>query len=309
MHKKLPIFSYSLLMPRFWLMWMGIGILYILVLLPYPVIYYLGISIGRIIKYFMLYRMQIIQKNLDLCFPYLTYSEKQDLFKKNCESIGMGVFETGMAWFWPEYRIKRWFKINGFTHIIQARKQHSGILLLGIHFLTLELGARILGILSPGIGVYRPNNNPLLDWLQTKGRLKSNKKMINKKNIRGMINALKNGEIIWYAPDHDYGCKNSVFVPLFNVSHAASTIGTYILTKIANPAIIPFIPRRLPNALGYELLIFPNKHNEIPLETSIMTIQHINKLIEQIILLAPEQYMWLHRRFKTRPPGEPSFYS
>ncbi|CAD83477.1 lipid A biosynthesis lauroyl acyltransferase [Candidatus Blochmanniella floridana] len=307
--ERLPIFKFSLLMPRFWIIWLGIAILYIIVLLPYPVIYYLGINIGRAMKYIMLYRVQIIRKNLDLCFPHLTDSEKKTLLNKNCESMGMGIFETGMAWFWPEYRIKRWFTINGFKHIIQAKKQKTGILLLGMHFLTLELGARILGILNPGIGVYRPNNNPLLDWIQTKGRLKSNKKMINRTNIKSVVSALKNGEIIWYAPDHDYGYKNSVFVPLFNVPNAASTIGTYILTKIAKPAVIPFIPRRLPKALGYELLIFPNKNNKISLKTRIITIQHINKLIEQIILLAPEQYMWLHRRFKTRPPGESSFYS
>lgn len=170
------------------------------------------------------------------------------------------------------------------------------------------MGARILGILTPGIGVYRPHNNPVMDWIQTKGRLKSNKTMIDRSNVKGIITALRRGEIIWYAPDHDYGYKNSVFVPLFAVSKAASTIGTYILTKIAKPAVVPFIPRRLPNALGYELSIFPNKENEIPLKNPLIAIKYINKLIEQIILIAPDQYMWLHRRFKTRPPGESSLY-
>lgn len=306
--KTLPIFNYSLLLPKFWLTWLGVGILYILVLLPYPIIYYLGIRIGRITQYLMSNRMYVIRKNLKLCFPDLTHTEQQLLFKKNCESIGMGILETGMAWFWSEKRIKRWFKVSGFKNIIQARKQNTGVLLIGMHFLTLELGARMFGILNPGIGVYRPNNNPLLDWLQTKGRLRSNKNMLNRTNVKGMIKALKQGEIIWYAPDHDYGYKNSIFVPLFKVSHAASTIGTFILIKLAQPAVIPFIPRRLPNALGYELLILSNKKNEIPINKSTNTIKYINKLIEQMILLAPEQYMWLHRRFKTRPPGEQPLY-
>lgn len=306
--KKNLTFNYSLLSPRFWLIWLGIGFLYITVLLPYPAIYYIGTGIGKFSKYFMSNRMYIIRRNLELCFPRLTNQEYQDLFKKNCESIGMGILETGMAWFWSERRIKRLFKINGFKNIIQARKNNKGVLLLGIHFLTLELGARILGILTPGIGVYRPHNNPVMDWIQTKGRLKSNKTMIDRSNVKGIITALRRGEIIWYAPDHDYGYKNSVFVPLFAVSKAASTIGTYILTKIAKPAVVPFIPRRLPNALGYELSIFPNKENEIPLKNPLIAIKYINKLIEQIILIAPDQYMWLHRRFKTRPPGESSLY-
>ncbi|AGC03690.1 Lipid A biosynthesis lauroyl acyltransferase [Candidatus Blochmanniella chromaiodes str. 640] len=306
--RKLPVFNYSFLSPRFWLIWIGIGTLYILVLLPYPVIHYLGTRIGRITKYFMTNRMRIIRRNLELCFPNLPSQEQKNLFNKNCESIGMGVFETGMAWFWSEHRIKRWFKINGLDSITKARKKNQGILLIGMHFFTLELGARILGMLNPGIGVYRPNNNPLLNWLQTKGRLRSNKTMLDRTNIKGMIKALQHGEIVWYAPDHDYGYKNSVFTPLFAVSNAASTIGTYILTKIAKPAIVPFVARRLPNVLGYELLILPNQQNEIPLDTNINMIKHINKVIEQVILLAPDQYMWLHRRFKTRPPGESPLY-
>ena len=88
---------------------------------------------------------------------------------------------------------------------------------MGVHFLTLELGARIVGLHHPGIGVYRPNDNPVLDWLQIKGRLRSNKDMLNRKDLRGMLKALRKGETIWYAPDHDYGRKNAVFVPFFAV--------------------------------------------------------------------------------------------
>lgn len=306
--KKIPNFNCSFLHPRFWIIWLGIGILYILVLLPYPIIHFIGIRIGRISKYFMLSRMHIIRKNLSLCFPHLSNLEQQILFQKNCESIGMGILETGMAWFWSEHRIRRWCKIRGSNNISKIKEKKTGILLIGVHFLTLELGARIFGMLNPGIGVYRPHNNPVLNWVQIKGRLRSNKYMINRIHIKSIIKALQYGEIVWYAPDHDYGYKNSVFTPLFAVSNAASTIGTYILIKIANPAIIPFIPKRLPNALGYELIILSNIQKEVPLDKNINTIQYINKIIEKIILLAPEQYMWLHRRFKTRPSGKPSLY-
>lgn len=303
-----PSFNYSFLHPRFWSIWIGVGVLYVVVLLPYPIIHYIGIRIGRITKYFLAHRMYIMRKNLNLCFPNLSNLEKKILFKKNCESIGMGILETGMAWFWPEYRIQHWCKINGLDNISKLHNKNIGILLLGTHFFTLELSARILGIMNPGVGVYRPHNNALLEWLQTKGRLKSNKHMINRSNMRGIIKALKCGEIVWYAPDHDYGQKNSIFAPFFAVSHTATTIGTYILIKKANPAIIAFVLKRLPNILGYELTIFPNKQNEISADTKFKIAKHINKIIEKIILLVPDQYMWLHRRFKTRPPGEPSLY-
>ncbi|AKC59975.1 LpxL/LpxP family Kdo(2)-lipid IV(A) lauroyl/palmitoleoyl acyltransferase [Blochmannia endosymbiont of Polyrhachis (Hedomyrma) turneri] len=307
---KLPKFNCNLLHPKYWCIWLGIILLYlIVVLLPYHAIHYCGIKLGRTVQWFISRRIKIIRQNLQLCFPNLTKTELEHLVKKNCESIGMGIFETGMAWFWSDTRIKRWFTIKGLKYIIQAKKENKGVLLIGMHFLTLELGARIFGILHPGIGVYRPNNNLLIDWLQTWGRLRSNKSMLHRSDIKGIVKALKNGEIIWYAPDHDYGYKNSIFVPLFAVPHAATTIGTYKIAKITKPAIIPFMPYRLPNASGYELLILPDEKT-IPLNQDIETvITYINKkIIEKLILTAPDQYMWLHRRFKTRPHGDPPLY-
>ncbi|UVK78860.1 MAG: lauroyl acyltransferase [Sodalis sp. Ffu] len=304
---KFPIFNRSLLHPRYWLIWLGICLLYLLVLLPYPMLYQLGTRLGCLAQYFMPRRVQIARCNLHLCFPDMPASEREALLRQNFKSVGMGLIETSMAWFWPDWRIKRWFKVSGLEHMLQARMEHKGVLLIGLHFLTLELGARIFGIHNPGIGVYRPNDNSLLDWLQTWGRLRSNKFMFDRTDIKGMIRALRNGEIIWYAPDHDYGPKSSVFAPLFAVSHAATTVGTYMLTKMAKPAVIPFVPRRLPDGRGYELLILPDERG-MPLDSDIATAIYMNKVVEQVILLAPDQYMWLHRRFKTRPPGEHSFY-
>lgn len=118
-----------------------------------------------------------------------------------------------MAWFWPTHRVERWTETSGVNEVVELQEQKQGILLIGIHFLTLELGARMFGMFTPGIGVYRPNDNPLIDWLQTWGRLRSNKTMLDRKNLKGMVKSLKEGEILWYAPDHDYGRASSVFVP------------------------------------------------------------------------------------------------
>lgn len=305
---KSPPFKTSFLRPRYWLTWFGIGLLYLLVLLPYPIIYWLGTRLGRFSKVFLKKRVQIAERNLALCFPQMPKSERDALVNKNFESVGMGLFETGMAWFWPDWRIKRWFKISGRENIQAIQKTGKGIIVVGIHFLTLELGARIFGMLNPGIGVYRPNDNPVMDWLQTWGRLRSNKFMLDRKDLKGMIRHLKAGEILWYAPDHDYGPRKSVFAPLFAVEKAATTTGTYILAKVSNPALIPFTPKRLPEAKGYELIISPAVI-DLPLDSEENTATAMNKIIEQEILRAPDQYMWLHRRFKTRPEGEPSLYN
>lgn len=303
----IPSFNRSLLHPRYWLTWLGIGILYLVVLLPYPVIYRLGTLLGRLSMPILKHRVQIARRNLELCFPDMSAEKREALVRSNFESVGMGVMETGMAWFWPDWRIARWFKVTGLENMQPLREQKQGILLIGIHFLTLELGARIFGMQNEGIGVYRPNDNKLIDWLQTWGRMRSNKSMLDRKDLKGMIRALKQGEILWYAPDHDYGPRSSVFVPLFAVDKAATTAGSYMLARSAKPVVVPFVPRRLPKGKGYELIIQPAEP-DIPLENEIATATWMNHLIEQNIMLACDQYMWLHRRFKTRPEGESSLY-
>ena len=303
----IPSFNRSLLHPRYWLTWLGIGILFLVVLLPYPVIYRLGTLLGRLSMPILKHRVQIARRNLELCFPDMSAEKREALVRSNFESVGMGVMETGMAWFWPDWRIARWFKVTGLENMQPLREQKQGILLIGIHFLTLELGARIFGMQNEGIGVYRPNDNKLIDWLQTWGRMRSNKSMLDRKDLKGMIRALKQGEILWYAPDHDYGPRSSVFVPLFAVDKAATTAGSYMLARSAKPVVVPFVPRRLPNGKGYELIIQPAEP-DIPLEDEIATATWMNHIIEQNIMLACDQYMWLHRRFKTRPKGESSLY-
>lgn len=305
---QLPQFSREFFHPRYWIIWPGIAALYLIVLLPYPVIYFIGCNFGRLTMLFMKRRIHIARKNLELCFPEMSTDERENLIKRNFESVGMGLFETGMAWFWPDWRIRKWFTCSGSEEIKRAQDNQRGVLLIGMHFLTLELGARIFGILNPGIGVYRPNDNKLIDWLQTWGRTRSNKSMLDRKDLKGMIRALKQGEIIWYAPDHDYGPRSSVFAPFFAVKQAATTRGSYVLIRTAKPAVIPLIPRRLPRGKGYELFMLPDVSEEIPLDNELATATQMNHIVEQAVLMAPEQYMWLHRRFKTRPEGEPSLY-
>ena len=197
--------------------------------------------------------------------------------------------------------------LDGSEHIRDVQAQKRGILLVGIHFLTLELGARQFGMQEPGIGVYRPNDNPLIDWLQTWGRLRSNKSMLDRKDLKGMIKALKKGEVVWYAPDHDYGPRSSVFVPLFAVEQAATTTGTWMLARMSGACLVPFVPRRKPDGKGYQLIILPPECSP-PLDDAETTAAWMNKVVEKCIMMAPEQYMWLHRRFKTRPEGVPSRY-
>lgn len=299
---NLPQFSFALLHPRYWGAWLGVGLLYLLVQLPYPLLYHFGCKLGRLSMRLMKRRASIVRRNLELCFPEMTVEQREKMVISNFESVGMGLIETGMAWFWPTQRINRWCRYDGVEKVKSITESGQGVLLIGVHFLTLELGARIFGIKTPGIGVYRPNDNPVLDWIQTKGRMRSNKSMLDRKDLKGMIRALKQGDIIWYAPDHDYGPRGSTFVPFFAVEQAATTTGTYTLAKLSGASIVPFVPRRLPGGKGYELTILTPERTP-PLVSPEETARWMNGIIEHCINMAPEQYMWLHRRFKTRPEG------
>lgn len=306
---KLPTFQRAFLAPKYWGFWLGVGIWRALLLLPYPILRHIGNGLGWLFSRLKVgkRRAAIARRNLELCFPDMPESEREAILQENLRSVGMAIIETGMAWFWSDARIKKWSKIEGLQHL--KDHQQDGIVFVGVHFLTLELGARIVGLQHPGLGVYRPNDNPLFDWLQTQGRLRSNKDMLDRKDLRGMIKALRHGETIWYAPDHDYGRKNAVFVPFFAVKEACTTTGSYYLLKSSPKSkVIPFSPLRNKDGSGYTVSISaPVDFSDLDDETAIAA--RMNQVVEKEIMKGVAQYMWLHRRFKTRPnESDPSLY-
>ncbi|MDU6409550.1 MAG: kdo(2)-lipid IV(A) palmitoleoyltransferase [Yersiniaceae bacterium] len=300
-------FTRALLHPRYWLTWFGLGVLFLLVQLPYPVLYRLGIWLGRTSMRFLKRRVSITRRNLELCFPGMDPCLLERKVVSNFESLGMGLIETGMAWFWPDRRVRRWFDVNGLHNLKMAQQDQRGVLVIGIHFMSLELGGRAMGLCQPMMAMYRPHNNKAMEVVQTWGRMRSNKAMLDRKDLRGMVHALKRGEAVWFAPDQDYGPRGSVFAPLFAVDQAATTSGTFMLARLAKPALVPVVLVRREDGRGYELLIQPALQ-DYPLDDELSAAAYMNRIVEREIMRAPDQYMWLHRRFKTRPAGTPSLY-
>ncbi|VAX77077.1 Lipid A biosynthesis lauroyltransferase [Serratia symbiotica] len=300
-------FQSMLLHRRYWLTWFGLVLLCLLVQLPYPLLHRLGKWIGRFSMRFLKRRVFITHRNLELCFPNMDKAQRERKVLGNFESLGMGLIETGMAWFWPDQRINRWCKATGIHHLKIAQKNQQGVLVIGVHFLSLELGGRAMGMYQPMMAMYRPHNNKLIEWAQTKGRMRSNKAMLDRKDLRGMVRALKRGEAVWFAPDQDYGPRGSVFAPLFAVDQAATTNGTFMLARIAKPTLLPVVLIRREKGRGYDLLIQPAL-KDYPITDQLAAATYMNKVLEKEIMRAPEQYMWLHRRFKTRPFGSPPLY-
>ena len=297
-------FTKILLHPRYWLTWSGLGLLWLIVQLPYPVLHILGSALGKLSRPFLKRRERIAIKNIELCFPEMTPLARDQMVNKNFVSLGLGLMETGMAWFWSDKRVRKWFDVEGIENLVNATK---GVMVIGIHFMSLELCARVMGLCRPMMATYRPHNSPLMEWAQTKGRMRSNKAMINRRNLSGFVHALKAGEAVWFAPDQDYGPKGSVFAPFFSVKNAATTNGTYALSKLAGADLITLSLIRRSDKKGYRMYI-SNPLSGYPEGDEVVAAGYMNKIIEHEILRAPEQYLWMHRRFKTRPQGEVSLY-
>jgi KDO2-lipid IV(A) palmitoleoyltransferase len=293
--------------PRYWLTWFGLGVLWLLTHLPYFILIRLAATAGRLSRRFLKRREHIARRNIELCFPHISDQESERMITGIFDSLGMALAETGIAWFWSDRRVRRLFQVDGLVNLDTAQQHKRGVMMIGVHFMSLELGGRIAGLCQPMTAVYRRHNNQVLEWMQTRGRMRCNKAMIERRDLRGMVQALKKGEVVWFAPDQDYGPKGSIFAPLFAVEQAATTNGTFVLSRLARPIMLTIVLIRNPLKKGYRLIIQPELEN-YPHDNEIAAAAYMNKVIEREILRAPEQYLWLHRRFKTRPPGESSLY-
>lgn len=300
--------KFSFIHPRYWLAWVGILALFLSSLLPYSSLLRLGKLLGTMAIPFARKRYQTARRNLELCFPELTAEQVDEKVKTNFENTGVALLEMGMAWFWPTWRVRGLLSIRGIENLQQATRQNQGIIFLGAHFLTLEMGARALGLVHPSYAVYRKNSNQVLDYWFYWGRMREHKAMLDRKDFKAMLRVLKTGQALWYAPDHDYGRhKSSVFAPFFDVKEANTVSGTSTLARVKNCAVLPMFLKRLPGTEGYEL-VFYEALVDFPSNDLINDTKRTNQQVERMVKECDDQYMWLHRRFKTRPEGEPSVY-
>lgn len=301
-----PVFQAAFLHPRYWLLWLGLGLLWLLAQLPYPLLMRLGRGLGAVMYRCAGSRRKIAARNLELCFPELPASEREQLLRENFASTGMTFFEMAISWWWPAARLRKLGQIEGLEHIRQAEAEGQGVLLMAMHFTTLEMGGGLLGMQQDMYGMYRPHKNPLFDYVQRCGRERRLLGVIERDDVRGMLKLLRAGGVIWYAPDQDYGAQRSIFVPLFGVP-AATVTATSKFARLGKARVIPFTQERLADGSGYRLTVHPPLA-DFPGESEEADCLRVNQWIETAIRQHPEQYLWAHRRFKTRPPGEAKLY-
>lgn len=300
---KAPAFKLAFLGPKYWPVWLGVFILYLITWLPLPVIRLLGAGAGKLIALIVPKRAKVAKKNLQLWNPTLSDEEVEKLYRENIRRTGMALFETAMGWWWPSWRVKRAIVIEGTEHVEEALARGTGVFGMALHNMNLEFACRGIGFFHPSIAFYRKHNNPLVDYLQYHGRNRSNKYMIDKRNAKALLAALDDNELCLYLPDQDYGPKQSIFVPFGGVKDTATTTATlmFIRRSQARPMLITSQYTKS----GYKIKIFPPLIGLGEMEDAA-ALTTLNQHIDAAVKEQPESYLWMHKRFKTRPKENPA---
>ena len=291
--------------PKFYPTWILILLMRIGVFIPFKFQVILGKAIGKLIYPFMKKLRETAYSNISNCFPEKKQQQVTLLVKQHFDAIGISLFETANAYYGSDKKIKKLLSINNKHFFSDALKDEGGIILLCSHFMPLMLGSRALLLENTIANVYRPQNNKLFDKVMVKGYTKNGAVMIKSKDTRSILKAIKNSLPIWYAPDQDLGINNSVFAPLFGIETATAS-ATARLAKNNNTRVIPYSFIRTKH--GYEMS-FDKPIKNYPSNDPIKDATTTNKILESQIIKAPEQYLWIHRRFKTRPDGQENFYN
>jgi KDO2-lipid IV(A) lauroyltransferase len=294
--------------PRFWPVWLAIGLLRLLVLLPFRVQLVIGAGLGRLMYWLMPRRRAVAQVNLALCFPELDPRERRRLLRRHFASLGIGLFELGLAWWASDRRVGSLVRLDGLEHLERALSGGHGALIVSGHFSATELTGRAVRIAVPNLAaLYRPVRNPLVDELLRRGRYNAAPVLIPKNSVRQLLRALKRGTAVWYASDQSYRRAHSVLVSFFGEPAMTNASLTHI-ARLSGAPIVPYFPRRMADGSGYHVTLRPALA-DFPTDDLARDARRINALLEERIRLAPEQYYWIHRRFKGRPEGFPDPYA
>lgn len=292
--------------PRFWPTWCAIGFFHAVARMPWMAQRGLARLLGWLLYYLAADRRHIVAVNLRLCFPQWTEKQRQLKAREVFFNNALGLIETANGYYLPRARLRQMVEVSGLELLQEAVGRGRGVILIGAHFSHLDLGGVFLSLFHQVYCMYRPHNNPLMDEYIKSNRLTFCKGLLENKNMRAVAKTLKQQEVVWYPPDQDYGKRHSVFAPFFGVN-AATVTATSKLARLTGAEILTISYRRDGDRQHYFLDIetfdpaFPSGDEQAD---AVM----INKALEAMILKAPTQYMWTHRRFKSQPGKKGEIY-
>jgi Kdo2-lipid IVA lauroyltransferase/acyltransferase len=292
------------LAPQHWPVWFGIGIGWLLAQLPWPLQRRLGAGLGRLLGLLLRERRRVAARNLELCLPELDAAARRRLLAASFRDLGIGVFEFMRAWWGDVERQRAGAVVEGAAVLQRLRAEGRGVILVSGHFMTLELCGRLLCDHAPLAGMYRAHDAPAMEWAVLRGRMRYATAMFRREELRGAVRHLREGGILWYAPDQDMRGKDTVFAPFFG-QPAASITATHQLARMGRALVVPFFHRREGDRyllrVGEPLADFPG-------DDPVADTARVNAAVEAMVREAPSQYLWIHKRFKRRPPGLPPVY-
>lgn len=296
----------SLLWPRHWLSWFGLGIVWLIGQLPYRALLALGRALGALTARLPGERRHVAQRNLELCMPQLTVDERSELLRAALRDLGYMFVEFALAWFGSDRALAKLpCTIEGLEHLDACRRNGTGVLLVGAHFSHLELCARLVSQRIRIAGMYRVMDDAVFERAVLRARLRYADTMFVKEDLRATVKYLRRGGTVWYAPDQDMRGKDSVFVPFFGIP-AATITATHHLARLSGAVVIPFFHKRNPGG-GYTLRL-EAPLADFPGTDVVADTARVNACVERMVREAPKQYLWIHKRFKSRPVGEPPLY-
>lgn len=301
-----PPFRAALLSPKLWPTWIGLGLLRLIAVLPFRIGFAIGRMLGTLVARLVSAKRRAVgARNLELCFPELDADARARLLEQTIRSHGMAPIELGWAAFRSRARLARLpLTVEGWSNLDAARANGRGVLLLCPHFAHMELAVRLIAERTPVGGLSREQGDAAFEWVLARRRARYGDALFRREDLRPMIKYLRRGGLVWYAADHGARGKDSVFVSFFGIP-AATLTGTHHLARVSGAAVVPFYLRRTEDryVLTIEPALEPFPSDDVAADSA-----QVNRAIESMVRIAPEQYLWLYKRFKERPPGEPSVY-
>lgn len=281
-----------------------LGLLWVLHLLPLPLLRALGAGLGRLLYVFGRERRNVALTNLRLCLPGLSDTEREQLARRHFVAFSQAVLDRTLLWWASKERIGRLVTVEGAEHLHDP--QGKPLLILAPHFVGLDAGATRISFYGKACSVFSNQKNPVLNKLMYEGRRRFSDILLlsRQDGMRKIVKAMKDGYPFYYLPDMDFGPKESIFVPFFGVP-AATIPGVARLVRLTGAKVVTCVTRQTP--AGYVVEVSPPWQG-FPGESVEADTEFVNRFIEGQVLRMPEQYFWLHKRFKTRPPGEQRFY-
>ena len=267
--------------------------------LPYRVQMSMGSLAGQIIFFYARGRRAIAAKNLALCFPELTNGERQKLLRAHFTSLGRALFESGLAYWATDERLRPLVKISGLDNLQAALSRGNGVILIAGHFTSMELCGRLLGLDVDYDAVIRPFSNPEIDAIAQSGRHRAFRSAIPKKRFRQVLKGLKANRAVLIMVDQASTASNKVMAPFFSIP-AATSVNAARIAKKTGAAMLPLIGLREPDLSGYRVEI-GEQLEAFPTGDAMTDATRTNSLIEEQVRRAPDQYYWIHRRFKNEP--------